>query len=59
VTGKFTPAKKVSDAPPPPREAGGTAAPPADEVETAAHANDFSRFRSASNRRDLAKRKGN
>jgi hypothetical protein len=58
-SGKFTPAKKVTEAPPPPRETSGHAAPPPDEVEAAVKADDFTRFRNAANRKDLARRRGN
>lgn len=57
-TGKFSPAKKVTEAPPPPREASGRSAPPADEAQVAAGAGDFTRFKNAANRRDLARRTG-
>jgi hypothetical protein len=63
-SGKFAamttaPAKKPTTAPPPPREAGGRNGAAPDEVAHAAEAGDFARFRSAANRRDMAKRKGN
>lgn len=59
-SGKFKqpPAKKVTEAPPPPREASGRGAVPPDEVESAAKANDFAAFRNAANRRDMARHKG-
>ena len=61
-SGKFVsakaPAKKVTDAPPPPREASGRSAAPPDAVESAAKANDFASFKNAANRRDLAKFQG-
>lgn len=61
-SGKFqktTPAKKITEAPPPPREASGRSAAPPDESESAFSANDFARFRAAENRKDIARRKGN
>jgi hypothetical protein len=57
-TGKFSPAKKVTEAPPPPREASGRSAPPADEAEVAAKDGNFALYRAAANRRDLARLKG-
>jgi hypothetical protein len=57
-SGKFTPAKKVTSAPPPPREAAGRSAPPADEAERAALTGDFRTFRDAENRKDLAAKRG-
>jgi hypothetical protein len=58
VKGEAPPAKQVTKAPPPPREASGRAAAPADEVEGAAKDGDFARYRAAANRRDLARRQG-
>lgn len=57
-TGKFTPAKKTSQAPPPPREASGRAAAPPDEESAALAAGDFKRYQKAANRRDLQARTG-
>jgi hypothetical protein len=61
-SGKFVPAKapekKVTEAPPPPKEVSGRGAAPPDEVESAAQSGDFASFRSAANRRDLARRRG-
>lgn len=58
-SGKFTPpAKKTTQAPPPPREAAGRAAAQPDEVEAATASNDFTRYRNAANREDLARRRG-
>jgi hypothetical protein len=58
--GKFAkaPEKKVTEAPPPPREVSGRGAAPSDEVESAVKAGDFTRFRSAANRRDIARQQG-
>lgn len=47
------PAKKVSNAPPPPREVGGRGTPPEDEVEAAAAAGDVTRYIDLVNRREL------
>lgn len=59
ASGKFTPpAKKVTEAPPPPKEAGGRSGAPPDPVDRAVAANDFTTFRSEANRRDLARRTG-
>lgn len=58
TSGRFTPARKASQAPAPPHEVSGHAGPPADAVDSAFTANDFSRFRDAANRRDLARAKG-
>jgi hypothetical protein len=61
-SGKFVspkaPAKKVTDAPPPPREASGRSAAPPDEIQSALKANDFRSFKNAADRRDLAARQG-
>ncbi len=60
-SGKFTkqaPEKKVTEAPPPPKEVSGRGSQPTDEVETAAKTGDFAAFRAAGNRRDIARRKG-
>lgn len=57
VSAKAT-AKKVTDAPPPPREAAGRSGAPPDEVERAIKANDFASFQRAQNSRDLAARQG-
>jgi hypothetical protein len=56
--GKFVSPKKITKAPPPPEEVGGSKGAPPDEVEAAAKAKDFASFRSAANRRDLARAKG-
>lgn len=57
--GKFkAPEKKTTQAPPPPKEVSGRGAAPPDEVESAASAGDFSRFRAAANRRDMARARG-
>jgi hypothetical protein len=57
-SGKFTPAGKVTSAPPPPKELGGSGTPPPDEVASAVKAGDFASFRAAANRRDIARQKG-
>jgi hypothetical protein len=54
-TSKETPAKKVTQAPPPPREASGRSAAPRDATESAVKANDFASFRATQNRRDLTR----
>jgi len=51
-------AKKVTQAPPPPKEVSGRAAAPPDEIESAVTRNDFAAFRQAANRRDLARHQG-
>jgi hypothetical protein len=56
--GKFQAAKKISQAPPPPREVNGRAGPPPDETESAVKNNDFRSFREAENRKAIAKLKG-
>lgn len=57
--GKFTaPAKKISDAPAPPREAGGRSGVVPDPVERAVANDDFTTFKNEANRRDLARHKG-
>jgi hypothetical protein len=61
ATGQFTgkpPAKKSTEAPPPPRESSGRAGTPPDESEAAFAANDFRRFRSSENRKELVRKKG-
>lgn len=58
--GKFlssTPEKKVTSAPKPPSEVGGTAAAPGDVVEEAVKKSDFSKYRMEMNRREIAARK--
>ena len=58
-SGRFVPpAKPVSKAPPPPAEVSGRSSTPPDEVTSAINANDFTKFRLAQNRRDIAHRKG-
>jgi hypothetical protein len=56
-SGKFIP-KKVTKAPPPPEEVGGSKGAPPDEVDSAFKAKDFASYRAAQNRKDLAKAKG-
>jgi hypothetical protein len=53
VSQKEPPAKPVTKAPAPPREASGRSAAPPDAVEAAFKSNDFAAFRAAQNRRDL------
>lgn len=58
--GKFlssTPEKKVTSAPKPPSEVGGTAAAPGDAVEEAIKKRDFSAYKAEQNRREIAARK--
>lgn len=55
--GQFV-SKKVSKAPPPGEDVGGTKGTPPDEVEAAVKAGDFRTFRNAENRKDLARLKG-
>ena len=57
-SGKFLPSRKVSKAPPPGEEIGGTKGSTTDESEAAAKAGDFRRFRDAENRKDLARMRG-
>ncbi|HEY1896699.1 MAG TPA: hypothetical protein VGG62_10525 [Terracidiphilus sp.] len=61
--GKFVAAEKAEkparrEAPPPPRELNGNAAPPGDERERAAKTNDFRSFKADADRRDVARFKG-
>lgn len=57
--GQFkAPEKKVTGAPPPPREVGGTAAAPGDKLQEAVQKRDFAAFRAEGNRREMAPRKG-
>lgn len=62
--GKFTgkdkpaPETKVSKAPDPPAEVAGRGSTPPDEIDSAVKTNDFSAFRNAGNRRDIARRQG-
>lgn len=60
-SGKFVaqkPAKKVTEAPPPPREASGRNAAPPDDVASASKTLDFAAYRAAQNRRDLQRSQG-
>lgn len=61
-SGKFVsakpPAKRVTEAPAPPREASGRSAAPPDEQEGAFKAGDFTAFRNARNRADVARHQG-
>lgn len=57
VTGK-APEKKISDAPPLGTEVSGRGHAPADEVETSVKSGDFTTFKNARNRADMARRKG-
>lgn len=52
---KEAPAKPVTRAPAPPREASGRSAAPPDAVEAAFKSGDFAAYRDAQNRRDLAR----
>lgn len=57
--GKFkAPEKKVTGAPPPPKEVSGRGTSPPDEIESAAKNGDFRSYRDAANRRDLARAQG-
>jgi hypothetical protein len=60
--GKFLPEKAEKpakrEAPSPPRELNGNAAPPGDERERAAKANDFRAFKADADRRDMQRFKG-
>lgn len=58
VSNKPPPAKKPSEAPPPAREVSGRGSLPPDEVSAAFQRNDFSAFRNAANRRDMAQKQG-
>jgi hypothetical protein len=58
VAASEAPAKKVSQAPPPPKTAGGHSGPTPDEVEVAASGDDVRAYINAANRRDIARRKG-
>ena len=55
---KKAPAKRVTEAPPPPREASGRSSAPPDEQATAFKAGDFESFRSSRNRADVARQQG-
>jgi hypothetical protein len=56
--GQFkAPEKKITGAPPPPKEVGGTAAAPGDKVQEAVQKRDFSSYRTEMNRREMAARK--
>lgn len=60
-SGKFVskpPAKKITEAPPPPREAAGRNAAPPDDVASASKTLDFSAYKNAANRRDVARSQG-
>lgn len=58
-SGKFTaPEPKKTSAPPPPTEVSGHGTAPPDEVESAATAGDFTRYRREANARDLRQRTG-
>lgn len=61
-SGRFTkpspPAKPVTSAPPPPREASGRSAAPPDQVDRALKDGDFAGFRDARNRADIERRRG-
>jgi hypothetical protein len=57
--GKFVAqGKKQSNAPPPARQVSGNAGPPADEVARAVEKGDFTTFREARNRADIARFRG-
>ncbi len=57
--GRFkAPDKRVTAAPPPPREASGRAGTPPDEAASAFEHGDFRTFAAAQNRRDIARRRG-
>ena len=49
--------KKVSQAPPPPREVGGQASVPADPIKSAVARRDFDSFAQEANRRDIQRKK--
>lgn len=49
-----TPEKKVTGAPPPPKEVGGTAAAPGDKVQESVQKRDFASYRAEMNRREMA-----
>ena len=51
------PEKKITNAPKPPAEVGGTAAAPGDKVQESVQKRDFAAYRAEMNRRDLAARK--
>lgn len=53
-----TPVKKVTGAPPPVSEVGGTAAAPGDKVGEAVQKRDFASYRAEMNRKEMAARKG-
>ena len=59
--GKFvksdTPAKKVTGAPPPPKEVGGTAAATGDKVGEAVQKRDFASYKAEMNRKEMTARK--
>jgi hypothetical protein len=52
------PEKKVTGAPPPPAEVGGTAAAPGDKVKEAVQKRDFATYKAEQNRREMASRRG-
>jgi hypothetical protein len=56
--GKFVSSRKISKAPPPGDEIGGSKGTPPDEAEEAAKTGDFRRFMKAENRRDLERMHG-
>lgn len=49
-----SPVKKVSGAPPPPKEVGGTAAAPGDKVEESVKKRDFASYKAEMNRKEMA-----
>lgn len=53
-----TPAKKITQAPPPPHQVGGKGTVAPDELESAVKDDDFESYSKAANRRDIASRKG-
>jgi hypothetical protein len=59
IEGQFSkvPAKRVTSAPPPPRETGGRGTTSADEVEQAVKDEDYRSYAAAANARDIARRK--